>query len=516
MDLPAELQKQARHRELFATFAFYAALLAVGLASVGLLAVGANPLAALVPVGGIAVAALVIKLPIRWSVNAMLFAMLVFDDVHESNGQWRTPLAAIGDLFRYRIDATLPIPGAAVTGMEVAFVTLLALRAWRRATGSRLDEGGRVETPRIVLDLVLIGLAGVVYAEAIGLAHGWGAVPYKVRNLVHPLMMTVLFLAAYRGPQDAPAIGRIFVVAACFKGILAHIVQSMARAQTGGMWNSALSHGDSIVFAIGFFLIVLRYLERPDRRLILPAIPMLGLILLGCVENDRRLVWVMIAMSCLVAYLIRPLSGWQRVVTRVLLVLVPLLLVYVAIGWNTSNKLFAPVQTLRSVSDTSHDTSALWREIETWNIAVTMREHAFLGMGLGGEYTEVMYNDDISSIYPEYREWPHNTVLALFMMMGLFGFTAHWVMLPAALFLAIRSYRMATGLNERMVAQGCVAGVVCCLVMAWGDTGAHYSQHRIVAGLVPALAAHLAVATGAWPAARRKLERLDTDVAARG
>ncbi len=502
MSASAQPHTSSHTRDRLVDAAYYAAVGAVGVATVGLLVVGANPALAVVPVGGIAFAIFLARAPLRWSTSGLLFLMLALDETLESYGQFRTPFAKLGDLLHYRIDSTIPIPGASVSGMELLVVVLLIVRAHRAATGSRLDETGRVEPARIVRDLLVLTVVGVLYAEVVGLAQGWAAVPWKLRNLLHPLLLAALFVAAYRGPTDAVAIGRIVVFAACAKGILAHVVQRIARAETGGMYNSAISHGDSMIFAVAVFLIILRYLEKPDRRLLLPSCGMLGLIFLGCIENDRRLVWVMIAMACVVAYLVRPLQGWQRVVTRVLVVAIPLALVYMAVGWNSQSRLFFPVQTLRGVADTSHDTSAYWREVEIWNIATSMRQNSVVGMGLGGEYTETMYNDDISSLYKEYREWPHNTVLGLLMMMGLFGFTAQWVLLPASLFLAARSYRMAGSPDDRLVAMGCIASVVICLVMAWGDTGAHYPQYKIFAALAVAFSAKLAVATGAWPRGR--------------
>lgn len=500
MSTSARLPSTPSIRERLTGAAFYAVLGAVGLATVALVVVAPNPLVAMAPVLLAGVAAFVLLAPLHWSASGLLLAMLACDESLDAHGgHWRTPFALLGNVLHYRIDASLPIPGAAFSAMELMIVVLLAVRAHRMATGSRIDEAGRVETPRIVRDLMLLYTAGVVLAEVIGLARGWGAAVYKLRNLMHPLMLAALFASVYRGPRDAVIIGRIIVFAACVKGVIAHIVQRIARAETGGMYNAAISHGDSLIFAMAAFLLILRYLEKPNPRHILPTLAMLGLIVLGCIENDRRLVWVMIAMACVMAYAIRPRAGWQRIVTQVLLIGLPVIALYTAVGWNSGSKIFFPVQTLRGVADTSHDTSAYWREVEIWNIAVSMRWNSVLGMGLGGEYTEVMFNDDISSIYKEYREWPHNTVLGLLMLMGLFGFSAHWMLLPAVLFLAVRSYWMAQTADDRLVALGCIAAVVCCFVMAWGDTGAHYPQFKIFAGLAIAFAAKLAVATGAWP-----------------
>jgi len=488
---------------------FYLGLCVVGLAGVSLLVLGANPLLALIPMGIVASGFLVSQVPLRYPTNALLAGMLVLDESQEAGDKWVSPLAVIGDLLHYRLDLTIPVPGGVLSGMELAVLLLLAVRIYRAGVGAKLDEGGRVETASVIRDLIILYLLGVFYAEFLGLVRGLGAVPYKLRNLVHPLLLTGLFIAAFRGPKDARFIGKLIVFAACVKSILAYTVQRIAIAETGGTFRAAISHGDSMIFAIAFVIIVLRYLEDPRREQLIPSLLILSIITLGCVQNNRRIVWVMIAASFLAAYLIRPLAGWQRIVTKVSLVAVPFFLIYTAIGWSSSSRIFAPVQILRGVADTSHDTSAYWREVETWNIAVSTRGSALIGMGLGGEYIEYMPNDDVSEIYKEYREWPHNTVMGLLMLMGLFGFTAHWVLLPTVMFLSVRSYWMAHSSEARLLALSCIASVVSCLVMAWGDTGAHYPQFKIFAALSICFAAKLSVATGSWPGSSPDPERVD-------
>jgi hypothetical protein len=68
---------------------------------------------------------------------------------------------------------------------------------------------------------------------------------------------------------------------------------------------------------------------------------------------------------------------------------------------------------------------------------------------------------------------------------------------------------MAETGEQRTAAAACLGTVIACQVLAWGDTGAHFPQYKIMMGLAVAMAARLAVATGAWPArARRYPERV--------
>jgi hypothetical protein len=118
-----------------------------------------------------------------------------------------------------------------------------------------------------------------------------------------------------------------------------------------------------------------------------------------------------------------------------------------------------------------------------------------------------MANDDVSAGFKEYREWPHNTILGQILLLGLLGFTAVWLLPALAIFLSVRSYWAATTGEQRVSAACCMAAVVSCQVLAWGDTGAHFPQYKVVFGLALAQAARLAVTTGAWPAAARAAVR---------
>jgi hypothetical protein len=50
-----------------------------------------------------------------------------------------------------------------------------------------------------------------------------------------------------------------------------------------------------------------------------------------------------------------------------------------------------------------------------------------------------------------------------------------------------------------VAALGSAAAIVACHVLAYGDTGTHYPQYKVVMALALVVAGKLAVATGGWP-----------------
>ncbi len=278
-------------------------------------------------------------------------------------------------------------------------------------------------------------------------------------------------------------------------------MQQVAAPQlTGGRLAYATNHGDSILFTMALVILVVRAMERTTPRAGVQLLLFAPLPIYGQMLNGRRIAWAMLELALMLIYFICPWRAWKRTLTRTLLVGAPLVLIYVGVGWNSAGGgAFGPVHKLRTMLDSSVDSSTFWREVEAWNVASSLRDRPILGVGLGGEYVEHMVNDDIATFYPDYRGWPHNTVLGLMLYAGLPGFIAHWMLYPVVIFLAVRAYRRARWPYERAAALACAGAVVCAAFMAWGDTGLHFNQAKLALAAAAALASKLAVSTGAWP-----------------
>jgi hypothetical protein len=57
---------------------------------------------------------------------------------------------------------------------------------------------------------------------------------------------------------------------------------------------------------------------------------------------------------------------------------------------------------------------------------------------------------------------------------------------------------------ERVTALTCIAAVIACMGIAFGDTGPSLMQYRIFWALAIAIAGKLATLTGAWPGRARR------------
>lgn len=477
----------------------------VGAATAGALVVsGGSPAVTLAPMLLAALAYLGWTLPLRVSGAAVLFLGLALETSTDAGGLWHTPLARLGDLLRENLEQTLGLPGVRLAGVEVLLLGLLAVAAWRRARGSTIDTAGEVPASPLARDAVLVYLAAVLFTFAQGLATGGSFALWQLRRLVQVPLYFAFFQAAFRGPRDHRLVGGAIVAAACVKGVLAAVAQRISIARTGGELAHATNHGDSILFATAIIILVFHVLERPDRGRVLRAAVPLALLLLGIKENNRRIAFVELGMGLAAGVLLAPPRRWKRSLARAALVLAPVALLYVAAGWSSTDaRVFGPVRKVRSLVDGETNRSTAWRDVENWNISRSMRDRPLLGIGLGKEYTEYRPNDDISYAYKEYRFWPHNFVLGLFLFGGVLGFTGMWSLFAFTVFLAARALPRASRPEDRVAALAVVGVVVCCAVQAYGDLGAAFTQFRLLEGLALAVAGRLAVATGGWPSPAR-------------
>jgi O-antigen ligase len=194
------------------------------------------------------------------------------------------------------------------------------------------------------------------------------------------------------------------------------------------------------------------------------------------------------------------LVGWRtslkRWLIRSVLVVMPVLLLYVAVGWNSSASMFSPVKSLRTVGD-SENGSTLFRDLENYNLVLTMRIAPIMGVGFGQPFAETVTTPDIS-FFKEYRYQPHNSVLGLWGFMGWIGFTGLFMTVVVGVFLAARSYSHARSPFDRAAAFTAMGMVLIYLIQCYGDIGFSDRATVFLVGPALAVAGQLALTTGAW------------------
>jgi O-antigen ligase len=436
--------------------------------------------------------------PLRTSAGILAFLLLALDDRHTANGAFASPLAPLGDLLRLSLRTVVPGVALPVTGAELAVALLLLVAAWRRAHGEIAP--GHVASSRRVLAVALLQVAAVGAAVANGLVRGGDAerAVWQTRPLLFAAALFLLFEVAFRGPADHAALARVVVGAAAVRAALALWIRHVALGGSHAA-EYATDHGDSMLFSAAALVVVAHLLERADRRRLQAALVLLPLLVLGVAANQRRTAWVQLALGLVVFLVVGRAAPWRRQVGRAALAALPLLVLYGAAGWGSSSPLYKPVRLVRSIVDSNVDRSTWDRQVENWNLAMSMREHPLRGRGFGHEWTELVAGDDITAIFTRYRAQPHNQVLGILLFAGALGFVGIWAPLCVLVLLAARAHPRARTPEDRAAALVVGAIGVVVAVQFFGDLGPFWPQYGVLLGLALAAGGKLAAATGSGP-----------------
>ncbi len=473
-----------------------AALVLVALATAwGALTVG-HPGATAAPVLAAAVVWAVWKAPLRASAGVLALLVLALDDSGNANGLWHSPLAPFGDLVHHSVRWLFPaMQSVPLTGTEIGIGLILAAAAWRRSRGER--PAGPAAPPRAVAAIAGAYLAAIALAIANGVAHGGSldVAVWQTRPLVLTAALFFVFQAAFRGRLDDVLVGKLVVAAAVVRALIAVWVRWVVAPGTGFPLEYATVHGDSMLFALAFVAVVAFWLERRHRARAWPALLVLPVLVAGIAANARRTAWLQLALGLLVFLLVARGAAWRRQLGRAALLALPLVVLYGAAGWRSDAALFHPVQVVRSVVDATVDRSTWDRQVEDWNLAMSMRDHPLLGRGFGQEWTEYYQGDEITEIFWRYKALPHNQVLGLLLFAGPLGFVAIWAPLAVLVFVAVRAYPQARTAAARAAALCAAATAVVVGIQCFADLGPFWPQYAVLTALALAAAGKLAGAT---------------------
>jgi O-antigen ligase len=447
------------------------------------------------------------KLPLRWPLLATTFLAITLENPSDApaSGLWKSPLYDFGAVMLVHMNVTFPCKALFFSGLDVVLFYLFVVAAIRAVNRSRIDPPLPKGAWGPIGWFAALTIAGAVWVEAYGIARGGADVAssfWQIQRVVYLPLLVFLSLLAFRETRDAAALGKVIVAAACLKACVALYVRATVPPPPGEpILPYATSHPDSMLFAVAFCILLAMLVHGVGRRRMLLAVVVLPLLIAGMVANNRRLVWVQVAVGIAVLATVTPWSSAKRRFVRGCIAASPLFLAYLAAGWNSDTGIFKPVHTIRSVVDSKADPSTMWRDLENYNLFVTLRHNAVFGTGYGHGYDEIISLPDISSAYTLYRFLPHNSVLGLWAYAGLVGFTALWTIFVVGLFLAARAYRYSRAPLDRTVTIVAILTIVIYLTYCYGDLGLGTWVGVFTVGPALAFASRLAVISGGWPAA---------------
>jgi hypothetical protein len=320
---------------------------------------------------------------------------------------------------------------------------------------------------------------------------------WQIFRIIYLPSVFLLYCVGLRGPKDTRALGIALLAAALLRALMAAYVR--LKFPDLEEVPHATVHADSMLFANAFVMVVMIFFERPNRRNLLLAALTLPIIIWGMIANNRRLAWVELSVALIVMYFVTPMTRLKRRLAQSIVISLPVIAIYIAVGWNHPTGVFGPVKIARSVIDSKSDSSTLWRDLENYNLYYTLRQNPLVGVGLGHEYIEQIHLPTISDAYKLYLYAPHNSILGLLAYGGMLGFAGIWMILPIGVFFSMLNYRYARTPQERTAALTCVGILITYMAHCYGDMGLGTWNSVFTVGAALALTGKQAVACGAWP-----------------
>lgn len=402
-------------------------------------------------------------------------------------GHWETWFKPIGELL-YR--------ASPVKAPSIALLVLFLLYKANKSSGAKT---GRVA----MLDNTLwLNFGALIAVFVWGMLRGGALTPalLQIQVLLFLPFCGLLFSAVLRTEADFEAIGKAILYAALYRGCLVLYYGLVVAPSLGLEPATMTTHADTILFSSAIVMLLAWALEQPTRKTLWRAGMLVAFLLVVVHVNNRRLAYVCVGGSVLVLYLMLDHPRLKRRVNKLGLLLTPLLALYVAVGWGSNSPIFKPVKAISSMVGDQQDSSSQTRDIENYNLIVTLKPNIVTGLGWGHEYNEVSVAYSIKDIFPIYRYIPHNSLLGLYAFSGYLGTTAWLLCLVVTTYLAARAYKFARTPLARTVCSVAVCEVVIYLLQGYGDMGLVAWVGNITLGVAFAAASRMAAFTGAFPA----------------
>jgi O-Antigen ligase len=423
---------------------------------------------------------------LRWIANILIWIALTAEiEGHIFANKWSTWLTPISTLFFKTVLHIVPWDAA---------VLLVTILTWQRSSKRRVQPV--VQS----LKYVCMALAG---------SFVWGTLmggqPYQAYFQTHcfimGLVVAVMVMNTCKTVAHVEALGKVVVFACLYRALVCvWFYLEIARHLPKGQEMAALTdHCDSVLFVGGLFVLVVNALERRKLMSLLWVLFGIGLIGFAIVVNNRRIAWLGVGVGFVLIYLLLPKGKLKKRINWVLIALSPAMVAYVSAGWGNPVGIFKPVGSISTMFGQNQDTSSIMRDIENYNLVRTLKWNLITGYGFGRQYIEEIVAFDISSIFPQYRYLPHNSLLGAIAFTGIIGFWGMWQMVAVAVFMHARVYRGSKLPTLRTASMASLVGIVIIEVQMWGDIGFNHQMVTTMLAVAVGLSARLPILADVWP-----------------
>jgi len=347
------------------------------------------------------------------------------------------------------LQAGFGLAGLVMSPMDIAVVLLLLVWLTRGVTqrSLRLPRSQVAATIGVLALLAALamvrGLTGPsVNADGIT---GTTAAFDEIRPWVYLGAAYLLASQLITTQRAVHAVLWTFVLGSGFKAVLGVYIFFATRGVIPPP-QAILAHEESMFFGIFIMLTLCLWLFGQRGRLRVTATALLPLVVLADLANTRRDAFLILGAELIVlavlVYIVRPQH--RRLLRRISVLAVVAFALYLPLEWNSTGTLAGPAQAIRSSIDPlPRDASSdLYRIDEDADLGNMIKLDPILGTGFGVPINYVntpVQTIDATDTFIAYV--PHNTLLYVWMRMGLPGLVALFMLTAAGLLAGIRASR---------------------------------------------------------------------------
>ena len=347
--------------------------------------------------------------------------------------------------------------------------------------------------------VAFVAWMGLGFIAGAGRGGDMTAALWELRGLVYLFVVYSFVPQVIQTPRQIQSLMWVCIVALTFKACEG-TSRFIGMGFSLGGHDALLTHEDPVFFITLwiFLLALLLFGARTAQRkgLVWGLVPLL----IGFYAANRRAAFASLAVSLLTFAVMIPRDKLLLLLRRSLPFLAAVAL-YAAVFWGSQSPLAAPLNQIRSgfVDDAEelgerNFYSNLYRKLENYNLAFTIRTYPLAGIGFGTKYFQPLELVKINYALRDYMA--HNNILWLLVKVGGVGFVLFWLFVNV---FGARGAMVVTALRDpylKAVGVVVVVAVINQLVAAYFDL--HLVRYRtmtymgVLMGLLPALEAALA------------------------
>jgi len=351
-------------------------------------------------------------------------------------------------------------------------------------------SSNKTKTQHVVLwGLAILLIITFCFSLIYGLARGGDFLVslWEVRAVFYFLILYFFVPQIIQTRQQLGILLWIMIIAVSIKALQGTATYIQLGFSLGGEDTSLTNHEDP-VFIVDLWILLISFLtlkvkSKNRTSLLLLLLPLFT----GFYAGNRRAAYGAFIGGLIVFILmLRSKERW-----RFFRVFFPILFVlgcYTAAFWNRPGRLGMPVQSIKSgilPNDEAYAgdrySSNLYREIERYDLAATVRSFPIIGVGFGNEYLQPIGLVKLSGW--TLQDWiAHDEILWLLANMGAIGFFIFFLFIDALLFEAATIHRSLDDPYLRSLTIMIAAAIVGQIIVSYYDLQLTYYRNMILLG----------------------------------